>query len=268
MKTISYVMTLIVILFTTNVLLAQEYKIPVDNSKEGKLSLNDFMGDLPIEGYNGTEIIITSVSSYGHTTPDHHAQIQHDRAKGLKPIYPNGTDNTGLGLYVEKNGTQITVQCLLPITKRGEYKIKVPDNFSLKVESGCERTNSLIIQNMKNEIEITNCHSINLKNVTGPLVLSTISGGIDIVYSSVNIDKPVSINSVSGDIDITLPLKTAANLEMQTVSGTIYSDFDFPSDHKQMKQIAGHTIKCPLNGGGVDFKIMTVSGSIYLRKGK
>jgi lia operon protein LiaG len=259
MKTINYLI-MAVVLFATNVLQAQEYKIPVENSKDGKLSLIDFMGDLLIEGYNGKEIIITTTSD--------NFNANNERAKGLKPIYPNGTDNTGIGLSVEKNGNQITVKCLLPITKREEYKIKVPNNFSLKIESGCERSNDVDIQNMNNEIEITNCQSINLKNVTGPLVLSTISGDVNIVYSSVNTESPVSINSISGEIDVTLPVKTAANLQLETISGTIYSDFDFPTDNNKMKQIAGSTVRFPLNGGGVNMKIVSVSGNVYLRKGK
>jgi len=260
MKKNYFVLIFSVLILAANATLAQDYKIPVENSKSGKLSLINFQGDLPIEGYNGSEIIITSSANRVVSHPE--------RAKGLKPIYPGGTDNTGLGLSVEKNGNQVTIQCLLPLTVRGEYKIKVPDNLALKIESGCERSNNISIQNTKNEIEIKNCQSISLKNVTGPLVLSTISGDIDIVYNTINTDKPISINSVSGEIDISLPEKTAANLEMKTITGIIYSDFDFPNDKTTMKQIAGSTVKYALNGGGVDLKIMSVSGNIYLRKGK
>ncbi|MFN8254082.1 MAG: DUF4097 family beta strand repeat-containing protein [Bacteroidales bacterium] len=259
MKKMIFFGALFFTLMVINQLGAQEYKIPVQNSKDGKLTLTDFMGDLPIEGYSGNEIIITSEGDNKITIPD--------RAKGLKPVYPSGTDNTGMGLYVEKNGNQVSVLCLLPITKGGEYKIKVPDNFALKIESGCERSTDIDIRNMKNELEITNCQGIKLTNVTGPLVLSSISGDIEIVYNE-SPGKPVNINSVSGEVDVTLPSKTPVDIEMKTISGAIYSDFDFPTDKGSMKQIAGSTIKHGLNGGGVSFKIIAVSGNIYLRKGK
>ena len=127
---------------------------------------------------------------------------------------------------------------------------------------------NISIQNMKNEIEINNIHAINLNNVTGPLVLSTVSGNIDVVFSELNKDKPTSLSTVKGEVDVTLPSKTQANLEFQTMSGTVFSNFDFPSDNKSSNQIVGTTLKYPLNGGGVDFKIVTVKGNIYLRKGK
>src|SRR5437870_4791978 len=66
-KAITYLLSLGLAVCTTISLNAQ-YKIPVQNTKDGKLTLNDFSGDLPIEGYSGTEIIITS--DRGDKAPD------------------------------------------------------------------------------------------------------------------------------------------------------------------------------------------------------
>ena len=244
--------------FTVGFVYTQEYKTTVQNTQDGKLILKDFNGMLPVEGYSGTEIIITSASE--DLAPP-------EKAKGLKPVYPSGTDNTGIGLDVQKNGNIVTVTCLLPFSKSADYKIKVPDNLALELESGCERANDVSVKNMKNEIDIKSCHNIDLQNVTGPLVLSTISGDINIAFSNINSVKSSSINSISGDIDITMPLKTSVNLEMRTISGGLYSDFDFTDTQKDLKKVGGNNLSFPLNGGGFKFSIGTVSGNIYLRKG-
>lgn len=259
-KTKSIVLFLTALIFTTAISFAQEYKIPVQNSSNEKLSLIDFMGSLPIEGYNGNEIVISVASGDSFVVPD--------RAKDIEPEYSAGTDNTGLALNVEKSGNQISVQCLLPITKRGEYKIRIPYNLSIRVESSCDRNNSISIENMKNEIEIKTCQSIYLRNVTGPLVLSTVSGGIELDYNDMNTDKPVSINSISADINITIPSKTPADIEIRTLTGKISSDFDIPSDNIDMKQTGGGRLKFALNGGGVDFNIVSVNGNVHLKSGK
>ncbi len=251
-------MLLLLIFISAGLLTAQEHKITVQNTKESKLILKQFGGDFPIEGYSGNEIIITSTSE--DMTPP-------ERAKGLKPIYPGGTDNSGMGLFVEKNGNQVSITCLLPITRSEDYKIKVPDNLSLEIESGCERSCEISVTNMKNEVEIKNCHDIRLSNVSGPLVLSTISGNIDITFSNIAPDQPFSVNSVSGDIDVTLPVKTSTDITLRTVTGGFYSDFDIPETQKDMKKIGGNQLYIPLNGGGFKFNIATVSGSIFLRKG-
>jgi DUF4097 and DUF4098 domain-containing protein YvlB len=140
--------------------------------------------------------------------------------------------------------------------------------FNFEKKNNNVMLQNIYVRNMKNELEISNLHSINLSNVTGPVVLSTVSGNIDVVFSELNKDKPISISSVSGEIDITLPSKSPVNLKMKTVSGTIYSDFDFQANNASMKQIGGSSMKYQLNGGGVDFSIVNVSGNIYLRKGK
>jgi lia operon protein LiaG len=258
MKKMKIYLTALLILCTAGILSAQEYKITTQNNKDGRLVLKDFSDELPIEGYNGSDIIITSTSE--DLAPP-------AKAKGLKPIFPAGTDNTGIGLDVQKTDNLVTITCLLPFTKGGEYKIKVPENLSIKITSGCERNNDISIQNMKNEIEINSCHNIDLKNVSGPLVLSTIGGDINITYSNINTAKSSSISSISGEIDITLPVKTATDLELRTVSGAIYSDFDFSESQKNLKKIGGNEMNYSLNGGGFNLSIGTVSGNIYLRKG-
>ncbi|HLF33351.1 MAG TPA: DUF4097 family beta strand repeat-containing protein [Cyclobacteriaceae bacterium] len=262
MKTMNNIMMLAVMIFTTTISNGQDFKIPVQNVPDGKLTLVDFMGDLPVEGYAGTEIIITNVDEEALMSPE-----EVERAKGLTPIYSAGTDNTGIGVHMEKNGNQVTLTCLYSIAKRVEFKVKVPDNFSLKIESGCERTTEIDIKNIKNEIDIKNCMSIKLRNVTGPLVLATISGDIDVVFSTVNRENPVSISNISGAIDITLPANTPADVKLNTVTGNIFTDFDIPTrTDKSMKQVGGSNIEFPLNGGGIDFSIVNISGNIYLRK--
>lgn len=246
-------------LLSAGALSAQEYKIAVPNSKDGRLILKDFNGSLPIEGYSGTEIIFTAVD--GDFTPP-------EKAKGLKPIFPAGTDNTGIGLDVQKNDNQITVVCLVPFTQQSEYKLKVPENMIIEVSSGCERNNDVTIKNMKNEIDIETCHDIKLDNVTGPLVLSTISGNIDVTYSAINSAKSSSVHSISGDVDITLPVKTATNLDLSVMSGAIYSDFDFAESQKNLKKVGGNETNFMLNGGGFKYSIGSISGNIYLRKGQ
>ncbi len=258
MKTMKTSIIALCILLTAGSLSAQEYKVTVANPKDGRLILKDFSGSLPIEGYSGTDIVITAIE--GNFKPP-------EKAKGLKPIYPAGSDNTGIGLDVQKIDNMITVTCLIPFTQNSEYKIKVPESMAVELSSGCERNNDVTVKNMKNEIDIKTCHDIKLDNVTGPLVLSTISGNIDITFGTINTTKSSSVHSVSGDIDVTLPVKTPTDLELNVVSGAIYSDFDFSESQKNLKKIGGNETNYSLNGGGFKFSIGTVSGNIYLRKG-
>lgn len=245
-------------LFFAGVSRAQEFKVSVENTKDGKLALDDFGGELAIEGYPGNEIVITP-SNGRFETPD--------QAKGLKPIYAAGTDNTGVGVAMEKNGNHITLRCLLPITKRSNYRVRVPENLAIEITRDCAGGGMTTISNVKNEIDFQGCHDIDLKNVSGPLVISTISGRVNVAFSELSRDKSISIATVSGPIDVTLPAKAGFNLEMGTVSGNMYSDFDLQSSKGDMQRVGGGNLRAQVNGGGVDVKLTTVSSSIFLRKG-
>ncbi|MGN6355537.1 MAG: DUF4097 family beta strand repeat-containing protein [Parafilimonas sp.] len=256
MKQVYYVLVLMFCL-PSLCLHAQEYKVAVQNTKDGKLILNNFPGDLPVEGYSGSEIIITS---------DLPANVP-ERAKGLKPVYGGGTDNTGIAVSADKNGNQVVLQCLLPITKNANYKIKVPDNFSIQIDNSCGNSGDVTVSNVKGELAIKNCGDIKVKNASGPLVFYTISGNINISFASLAKDRSISLASVSGDIDVTVPATTAMDVELKNISGGIYSDFNFPNDDKGLKRVGGNSVASKLNGGGASLKITNVSGNIYLRKG-
>lgn len=253
-----YILPFCIALFFAGVARAQDFKVSVENNKDGKLALDDFGGELAIEGYTGNEIVITP-SGGRFEAPE--------QAKGLKPIYAAGTDNTGVGVYMEKNGNHITLRCLLPITKRSNYRVRVPENLAVEITRDCAGGGKTTISNMKNEIDFQGCHSLDLKNVTGPLVVSTISGSVNVVFSEISKDKSISIATVSGAIDVTLPAKAGFNLEMGTISGNMYSDFDLQSSKGDMQRVGGGNLRAQVNGGGVDVKLTTVSSSIFLRKG-
>jgi lia operon protein LiaG len=260
MKKMKYSFLLVASLSVAALCRAQDYKVTVENSKDAKLVLEGFPEDLSIEGYAGTEIVVSGGK--------HENNENSDRAKGLKPVYAAGTDNTGFGLAMEKDGSRVYLRCLLPITQSGRYKIRVPETLALEITRDCARGGETTISNMKNEIEFKGCHDISLKDVTGPLVISTISGNVNVAFTDISKDKPISIASVSGEVDVTMPAKAGFNLEMGTVSGNMYSDFDFPTSKEgDMQRVGGNTIRAKINGGGIDLRLHSVSGNVYLRKG-
>lgn len=260
MKTIKFTLAAIALLISTSVLKAQEYKIPVANPKDTKLNLDNFPGDFPVEGYDGTDIILTNMSEKFTKAPE--------KAKGLKPVFAGGEDNTGIGVAMDKSGSNINLTCLLSITQREDYKIKVPRSMAVKVHANCGGGGDITVSNMSGEVEVSNCQGIELKNCTGPVVLSTISGSINLKLGTPSKDRSVSIACISGDIDISLAPTAGVDLQMHTVSGSIYTDFDLASKDKgDMKRVGGNSnITTQLNGGGAKLNLANVSGNIYLRK--
>jgi hypothetical protein len=97
---------------------------------------------------------------------------------------------------------------------------------------------------------------------------------VDFSVESINANITISGNtakirahSISGFIDLTVPPKRSADLKLSTISGTMYSDFDFQTEDKNVRRVGGNSIITELNsGGGKPISLETISGDIFLRK--
>ncbi|AXT62087.1 hypothetical protein D1816_17555 [Aquimarina sp. AD10] len=195
----------------------------------------------------------------GHSMPE--------KAKGLKAVYAGGSDNTGMGVYINKEGETLVVRNLKGMNSK-TLEIYLPKDINITVEKS--NLGHLSIEGFSSEIEArTNVGNIILKDVTGPIVAKTSTGEINVIFKKVSQSSPISLISSTGPIDISIPSNTAANLELKTSMGEIYTDFDikFPSADDDMRIVAGkRTVKTSLNNGGVDISLRSSTGNIYLRK--
>ncbi|KAA1243643.1 DUF4097 family beta strand repeat-containing protein [Aquimarina sp. RZ0] len=191
-----------------------------------------------------------------------------EKAKGLKAVYSGGSDNTGLGVSVEREGDVLTVTNLRNI--HGPHlDIFVSKSVNILIEN--TRIGSVNIAGFSSEIEAkTNVGHIIIKDVTGPIVAKSSTGEINIIFNTISQSSPISIVSSTGDVDVSMPSSTPANLNLKTAMGEIYTDFDikFPEEAKNNMKIIGgkRSISTKLNNGGVDITLRSSTGSIYLRK--
>ncbi|MFD2563354.1 DUF4097 family beta strand repeat-containing protein [Aquimarina rubra] len=190
-----------------------------------------------------------------------------EKAKGLKAVYAGGSDNTGFGVYAQKEGGTLIVRNLKSAYTK-TLEVFLPKDINIKVERS--NLGKIFAEGFSSEIEAsTNVGHITLRDVTGPIVAKTSTGEINIVFSKVSQSSPISLVSATGAIDISIPANTPANLEMKATMGEIFTDFDikFPVPESNLKVVSGKkTIKTELNNGGVEINLKSATGNIYLRK--
>lgn len=241
-------------------LYAQEYKTKLANSPDQKVTIMMNGGNVKIEGYNGSELIIQTAAKL--------APIP-ERAKGLRPIYNSVVDNSGIGLSVTPEDGGIRVE--KAARQEMPYTIRIPAKATvLFVQANWTQCN-VTVQNMESDLEIrTTNGNISLLDVTGPVVANTTNGEVKVVYSSLNQGKPSAISTINGDIDITMPASTKANLKTNTINGELYTDFDLNQPKKNgLTRVGGiATTNATTNGGGVDIQLKTINSNIYVRKQK
>jgi len=238
-----------------------QYKIPINSAQLKKIVIKDLLSEITIIGSQNNDIIIDAKGLEG--TPQ--------RAKGLKPLYGNGCmDNTGAGVAANESNGVLTICGASKGSEDAKYVFTVPKGISISIDYNSPFANENIeIKDMEGEVEVSSLNGdIKCLNVTGPLVLNSISGDIEVSISKLNQNSPTSISLISGDLDITLPSTSAANLEMSALTGGVYTDFEFKVDSNgsNLRRIGGNNIETKVNGGGVELNLSCTSGNIYLRK--
>lgn len=254
---------LLILLFTTAIINAQkiEYNRPLKDIKKVKITSS---AKIKIIAKDEGNLTISPLNKYHN----HYENRNKEKKKGLKAIYPNGGEDAtnGLGLSITEKDGIITIKDLKSHVTDVDLLIKLPKNINISMDTGLN--GSAEIEGFSSEIEAeTNVGELNLKNVTGPLTLNTNTGNINIAFSKVNQSSPITIVANIGEIDITLPSDTKANLDVET-SATLYTNFDFKAEPKKgLKNVSGlKEVINKINGGGVQIKLKSFMGNIYLRK--
>ena len=231
---------------------------PKGSASEIILHIENFYGDVLIAAVNTPDLEISTKGYEG--VPE--------KAKGLKPLSATGTDNTDIGLSVVQEGNVIKVSGASRKAD-GHYTFKVPKNMKVKADLNSWQGGDFVGSGLANEVDVkTQNGDIILRNVTGPIVASSLSGDIDVIYETVKPNAQNSITSTSGDIDVTIPANTSNGFKLSTISGEIYTDIDFDVQDKEgMNRIGGgYDMKVTLNNGGINILLKTISGDIYIRK--
>lgn len=233
---------------------AQDYKVA---KSSGKLHIN--LSRVTVEGHSGNEIIFSSRN--GDKEID-------KRAEGLRAINGSGLDdNTGLGINVSEKDGVIYVQQLKKM-ESPDIKILVPKAVIVSFEYKSQYHGKALFRNLENEIEVAaNYNDVELENVTGPVTVKSVYGGIDAVFGT-NVKGPISIISIYGHVDVTLPTTIKANLKMSTSYGEIFASPDFKIEIEREGDMVKYNdrVNGKVNGGGMNIDFRSDYGKIYLRK--
>ncbi len=187
-----------------------------------------------------------------------------EKAKGLKLVGVGGDDNTDVGFNVVQTGNNLIVQ---DVRKSGGGEIYLPKSQNVSVTNSWN--GDIHIEGFTGEVEANaNLNGgLTLKNVSGPITAYSLNEGIRVVFEKIDQDSPIVIRTTNGEIDVTLPESTPADLELSSWNGDIYTNFDLSRPDKDgLKSISGRKVNGAINGGGVDIKLKSTNGNIYLRK--
>jgi len=261
-------LTIVALVLFTGIISAQKkeidlFAVPLSSpGQEGTLKLDQISGSITVTGYEGKEVIVKVFVFEGEESSS-------KTKNGMKRI-----GSSGLNISAEENNNVVTIDNEV-WTKRTDFDIKVPFNFSLKL--GTVNNGDISVQNVSGDMEISNVNgSITLGNVEGAVTANTTNGEVKADFKSVKNIADMAFSSFNGDVEIVFPSSVKANVKAKSDMGDIYTDFDMTVvENKPVvdkKQSSGNYrvkleqwLRGKINGGGPELLLKTFNGDILIK---
>lgn len=245
--------------------LGQMKKYEYTPKVKNKVEIRNLLGEISLQNSSGSAIVIES--DFKMDVPE--------RAAGLK-LLGAMEDNTDLGVNLSEENGIVSIEGAVKQVREHKYKISVPVGMAVNLDYNSPfAQEQLVIDSFKGSLEIHTLNAnVKITNSTGPFAINTISGNLEVIFSSINQEAPTSLASVSGLVDVTVPSGEKATFGISTIQGNVYNNLDLKSKKEAesdkradgMKIMRHEMGEFTLNGGGQKVLLRSISGTIYLRK--
>lgn len=181
----------------------------------------------------------------------------------------------GLGLSVVEEDNRVRVKTEGDNPR--QVRIWVPRATSVHASS--VNGGDITVRGVSGEHELKNVNGgVTAIDLAGSLKAHTTNGDLSISMSRIEPGTPLSFVTFNGDIDVTFPSGLAADVELRSDFGEVFTDFDVTVVPTPAEETAERTdgryrvaVRKPLvatiGGGGTEVELRTHNGDIHLRKG-
>ncbi|GAB5474860.1 MAG: hypothetical protein Mars2KO_29590 [Maribacter sp.] len=245
------IVCIIICVFTANLQAQSDYSKSLDGIEWVKIKSRS---EIIIKTHDKNEILIKAKG----------LKPLPSKAKGLKLVGVGGEDNTDVGFNVVQTGSDLIVES---VRKSGGAEIYLPKSQNVSATNSWD--GDIYIEGFTGEVEANaNLNGgLSLVNVSGPITAYALNESVRVAFDKIDQDSPVVIRTTNGEIDVTLPGSTPANLELSSWNGDLYTNFDLKRPEKEgLKSFGSSKFNGQVNGGGVNIKLKSTNGNIYLRK--
>lgn len=121
------------------------------------------------------------------------------------------------------------------------------------------------VRNVGGEVKATTVNGkVDVSTRSGPVNASTVNGDIDVRMSAVPRDGEMSFHTVNGSVTVVTPSSLDANVTLDTMHGSITSDYPVQLSGKFGPRHAEGVV----GRGGRSIRLKTLNGSVELRKAR
>ncbi|MEX0275655.1 MAG: DUF4097 family beta strand repeat-containing protein, partial [Flavobacteriaceae bacterium] len=190
----------------------EKLTIPLsDPQSQGHLKVGVLSGSISVVGHSGSDVIVETENLKKHQNSS--------TRDGLRRV-----SGAGNGFSVEEYNNRVTIRSHNS-NKRQNFKIRVPRNFSLKLNA--TNNGNIYVSGVHGEMEISNTNgAITLENISGSVVADALNKNIVVTFDEVTPNAPMAFTSLNGNLDVTFPTDVKATIKAKTENGNVYTDFE------------------------------------------
>jgi DUF4097 and DUF4098 domain-containing protein YvlB len=218
----------------------------------GRVSVENINGDLHIEVWDRSEVHVVAVKEAESSDALQALDIKVDASANSLSIETKYPSSDGWGFWKHSHGHM-----------QVDYTLTIPRGARV---SGVDLVNgSMDVTGVEGGLEAETVNgAIRAQNVRGLVELSTVNGTLEIEYGQLERTDRIHLESVNGTIKLTLPKSTNADVEAETVNGSIRNDFGV--EVKKGRWV-GSSMRGSIGNGGGEIKLETVNGAIQVNAG-
>lgn len=144
-------------------------------------------------------------------------------------------------------------------TVNGEMRVR-----DLTSDVRASTVNGLVeVKNVGGEVKATTVNgNVGVTTRSGPVSANTVNGDVDVRMQSLSRSEEMSFSTVNGTVTVETPANLNADVTLDTLHGSIVSDYPVQLSGRFGPRHASGTI----GRGGREMKLSTVNGSVELRK--
>jgi len=218
--------------------------------KPGTLTISNADGSTKITGYSGNDIQIKSSLK---------------NMKKFKEYVSISSEDTANEVAIAAESDESTIN----------LDINVPYAFSINISS---ESGEIEVRNINGTLALNSEEgNIKLFNMSGSGFVTSVDGSISAEFNKIDKGESLVLNTIDGKIELILPGQINANINAQTESGEIFTDFTvssgrkstgYNSDKKEgVKKVSSeYGLIGKINNGGENITLNSVDGNIYLKK--
>ena len=151
----------------------------------------------------------------------------------------------------------------------GRRSINVSVDFEVRLPAGVDFEGAIVsgdilVDDVRSDVRATSVSGDVEVSTSGIAEASTVSGSIDVALGSEDW-RDLRYNTVSGDITVHLPAGIGTEVEFESLSGELDSDFDMSLDRSDRRWV-GSRVRATIGDGSRSLELKTVSGDARLRR--